>query len=143
MHYISISNFNNRHDETIIINFELDMEEKEFNNLKLKDCQFNDTDFGNIYKKVDEFYDKDWFNKYFKESFNMSDTQVYIFHEILIELKNLINKFSVSEISLYNYIMKIDELRKTWNERYPEYEIVGFTGSSIKIIHLKYLKRRR
>ena len=143
MHYISISNFDNHHCETIIINFELDMEEKEFNNLKLKDCQFNDTDFGNIYKKVDEFYDKEWFNKYFKESFNMSDTQVYMFRELLIELKNLINKFSVSEISLYNYIMKTDELRKTWNDQYPEYEIVGFTGSSVKITHLKYLKRRR
>jgi len=143
MEYISIDNFDIYYGKSIIINFELNMNEKEFNELKLKDCRFHDMPFSNYYKTVDEFFDNDWFNNYFKESFNMSDTQVSMFHELLSELKILIDKFSVSEISLYNYIMKTNELRKTWNDQYPEYEIGGFTESSFKISYLKYLKRRR
>lgn len=141
MKYVSIDNFDIYYGKSIIINFELNMKEKEFNELKLKDCRFHDMPFSNYYKTVNEFFDNDWFNNYFKESFNMSDTQVSMFHELLSELKILIDKFSVSEISLYNYIMKTNELRKTWNDQYPEYEIEGFTESSFKISYLKYLKR--
>lgn len=142
MQYLSISTIKEDSLTTILtINFEFNMSDEKFKKLSSSSIYFSDIMFNNIYKSSEEFFDKKFFNDFIKKIFDMDDKLISEFYNILINLKQNIEDFSMSKISLYTYITSIYELCNEWNTKYDKYQIDCSTENSIKIIY--YIGKRK
>ena len=141
--YVSLTKFNDNDKKMLIIDFKLNMKDDEFNKLKLNQYEFNDITTNVSYIEIEKFLNEYEFDKYFSENFNMNESDISMFREVVIKFRNLVEAFLISNITLYIYMMSIDSIQKSWNEVHNDFIIEGFTGTSMKIKYMKYKNRRR